>query len=116
MILLEKVYFCSYIKVVVEIVDYGGGFLDIDILVFVKSYDVVLLVVSVWLDGVDLVLINRKFIFVLVRLFGYYVESRWGMGFCLFFNVAIAVYYVLEKLDINKVVIFDWDVYYGNGI
>lgn len=116
MILLEKIYFCSYIEVVVEIVNCGGGYLDVDILVFIKSYDVVLLVVSVWLDGIDLVLINSKFVFILVRFLGYYVESRWGMGFCLFFNVVFAVYYVLEKLDINKVVIFDWDVYYGNGI
>jgi acetoin utilization deacetylase AcuC-like enzyme len=37
------------------------------------------------------------------------------MGFCLFSNAAIAAYYALEQLGINRVAILDWDVHHGNG-
>lgn len=53
---------------------------------------------------------------MLVCFFGYYVICNMGMGFCLFNNVAIVVYYVLIRLGVEWVVILDWDVYYGNGI
>ncbi|MCL2927371.1 MAG: histone deacetylase [Trichodesmium sp. St16_bin4-tuft] len=115
MTLLEKVHSRSHIKAVAEIADHGGGFLDTDTPVFVKSYDVALLAVSAWLDGVDLVLTNRKPTFVLARPPGHHAESIRGMGFCLFSNAAIAAHYALEKLDINKVAILDWDVHHGNG-
>ena len=37
------------------------------------------------------------------------------MGFCLFNNVAIAARYAIEKKDLNRVLVFDWDVHHGNG-
>lgn len=116
MLFLVKVYSLGYVNKVREIVIIGGGYLDGDILVLFCSYDVVLLVVSVWLNGIDIVLEIVNLVFVLVCLLGYYVEGDVGMGFCLFFNVVIVVYYVLEQLGIKCVVIIDWDVYYGNGI
>ncbi|MCL2932187.1 MAG: histone deacetylase [Trichodesmium sp. MAG_R03] len=115
MTLLEKVHSRSHIETVAAIANRGGGYLDVDTPVCVKSYDVALLAVSAWLDGVDLVLAKRKPTFVLARPPGHHAESRRGMGFCLFSNAAIAAHYALEKPDINKVAILDWDVHHGNG-
>ena len=115
MTLLEKIHSRSHIEAVAEIANRGGGYLDADTPVFVKSYDVALLAVSAWLDGIDLVLTNSKPAFILARPPGHHAESRRGMGFCLFSNAALAAHYALEKPDINKVAILDWDVHHGNG-
>ena len=115
MTLLEKVHSHSYVETVAKIANRGGGYLDGDTPVSAKSYDVALLAVSAWLDGVDLVLANNNPAFVIARPPGHHAESKRGMGFCLFSNAAIAAHYALEKPDINKVAILDWDVHHGNG-
>lgn len=115
MTILEKVHSRSHIQAVAEIADRGGGYLDGDTPVSAKSYDVALLAISAWLDGVDQVLTNANPAFVLARPPGHHAESQRGMGFCLFSNAAIAAHYALEKPGINKVAILDWDVHHGNG-
>lgn len=38
------------------------------------------------------------------------------MGFCFFGNVVIVVKYVMEWYGLSRVIIVDFDVYYGNGM
>ncbi len=115
MALLEKIHTPNHIEAVAEIANQGGGYLDGDTPVSAQSYDVALLAVSAWLDGVDLVWEHSEPVFVLARPPGHHAESNQGMGFCLFSNAAIAAHYALEKPGINKVAILDWDVHHGNG-
>ncbi|MGK7920354.1 MAG: histone deacetylase [Trichodesmium sp.] len=115
MSLLQQVHSREHIETVAEIANHGGGYLGPDTPISAKSYDVALLAVSAWLDGVDLVLANGKPAFVLARPPGHHAETKRGMGFCLFSNAAIAAHYALEQPDINKVAILDWDVHHGNG-
>jgi acetoin utilization deacetylase AcuC-like enzyme len=37
------------------------------------------------------------------------------MGFCMFNSVAVAAQYALNARDLDRVMIFDWDVHHGNG-
>ena len=37
------------------------------------------------------------------------------MGFCVYNNVAVGAYYLLEKYNLSKVAIIDFDVHHGNG-
>ncbi len=53
--------------------------------------------------------------FALVRPPGHHAEADQGLGFCLFNNVAVASQYALERLGLERVLIFDWDVHHGNG-
>ncbi|BAZ53893.1 histone deacetylase superfamily protein [Nostoc sp. NIES-4103] len=113
--LLVKAHTPAYIKKLWEIASTGGGYLDGDTPVSPRSYDVALLAVSAWLDGVDAVLASKNPAFVLARPPGHHAESDAGMGFCLFSNAAIAALYALEQPGINRVAILDWDVHHGNG-
>ncbi|CDW58774.1 Hist deacetyl domain containing protein [Trichuris trichiura] len=37
-------------------------------------------------------------------------------GFCIFNNVGVAASYSLKHLGVKKILIIDWDVYYGQGV
>ena len=113
--ILEQVHSLEHIKAVQDLALSGGGYLDTDTIVSPRSYDVAMLAVSAWLDGVEQVLATGNPAFVLARPPGHHAESDRGMGFCLFSNAAIAAYYALEQPGVNRVAILDWDVHHGNG-
>ena len=113
--LLQQLHSQRYIEMVQRIAQSGGGSLDADTPVSPNSYDIALLAVSAWLDGVDRVLATNNPAFVLARPPGHHAESNIGMGFCLFSNAAIAAYYALQQPGIQRVAILDWDVHHGNG-
>ncbi|MEH2372035.1 histone deacetylase family protein [Nostoc sp.] len=115
MSVLLKAHSQDYIKKLWQIASSGGGPLDGDTPVSPRSYDVALLAVSAWLDGVEAVLKSANPAFVLARPPGHHAESDAGMGFCLFSNAAIAALFALEQPGINRVAILDWDVHHGNG-
>ena len=112
---MEKVHSPKYIESVWLLAESGGGHLDGDTPVSPRSYDVALLAVSAWLDGVERVLATGEPAFVLARPPGHHALSERGMGFCLFSNAAIAAHYALEQPGVQRVAILDWDVHHGNG-
>lgn len=112
---IETAHTAIYIEKLKHIATTGGGYLDGDTPVSPRSYDVALLAVSAWLDGVNEVLSRENPAFVLARPPGHHAESNTGMGFCLFSNAAIAALYALQQPGINRVAILDWDVHHGNG-
>ncbi|MGB7442091.1 MAG: histone deacetylase [Coleofasciculaceae cyanobacterium] len=113
--LLQQIHSQRYIERVEQIAVHGGGLLDGDTPVSARSYDIALLAVNAWLDGVEQVIKSGEPAFILARPPGHHAESTTGMGFCLFSNAAIAAHYALERPDIERVAILDWDVHHGNG-
>ena len=112
---VEAVHAPELISQIETIARAGGGRLDVDTPVYSKSYDVALLAVSGWLDGVDRTYQTNQPSFILARPPGHHATKSQGMGFCLFSNAAIAANYALQLEGINKVAILDWDVHHGNG-
>ncbi|MEO1619640.1 MAG: histone deacetylase [Cyanobacteria bacterium J06632_3] len=112
---VERVHNSDYVKALEAFCLSGGGQLDSDTVVSAKSYDLALLAVAAWLDGVDWVWKEKTCGFALVRPPGQHAERDRGMGFCLLSNAAIAAHYALTLPEINRVAIFDWDVHHGNG-
>lgn len=112
---IQQVHEREYIDRVRHLAENGGGLLDMDTPVSPRSYEIALLAVSAWLDGVDRVLATNSPAFVLARPPGHHAVRETGMGFCLFSNAAIAAYYALTQASINRVAILDWDVHHGNG-
>lgn len=112
---LEQVHSRKYIEGLRHLANRGGGYIDGDTVVSPRSYEVALLAVSAWMDGVDAVLQSHNPAFVLARPPGHHAVREIGMGFCLFSNAAIAAHYALQQPDIERVAILDWDVHHGNG-
>ena len=112
---IKKIHTLDHLQRVQQIAATGGGYLDSDTVVSPASYEVALLAVNAWLDGVDLVLERSHPAFVLARPPGHHALKDRGMGFCLFSNAAIAAHYALEQPKVNRVAILDWDVHHGNG-
>ena len=65
------------------------------------------------IDGVQ----NKEFqnAFCAVRPPGHHAEKNKAMGFCIYNNIAVGAYYLLEKYKLSKVAIIDFDVHHGNG-
>lgn len=58
---------------------------------------------------------STKSFFALVRPPGHHAFSERGSGFCIFNNIAIAAKYAVEKYNLKRIVIIDFDVHHGNG-
>ncbi len=94
----------------------GISHLDADTGLSPGSWPAALAAVGGTLSAVDQVMSGRMSnVFCAVRPPGHHAESRRGMGFCLFNNVAIAARYLQRHHNIGKVAIVDWDVHHGNG-
>ncbi len=111
---IQRTHTPEHIARIKQVSAKGGGYLDGDTPVSARSYEVALLAVSAWLDGVDQVL-HRQPTFVLARPPGHHATRDTAMGFCLFSNAAIAAEYALTKPNVKRVGILDWDVHHGNG-
>ena len=91
-------------------------FLDGDTIVSKGSkkaaYDAVGSIVNA-IDGV----INKDFdnAFCVIRPPGHHAEKEMAMGFCIFNNVAVGATYLIEKYNLNRIAIIDFDVHHGNG-
>jgi acetoin utilization deacetylase AcuC-like enzyme len=110
---IEKVHPAEYVQSVQRICQNGGS-IDPDTPVCGKSYEVALLAVNAWLDGVDMAMATGEPAFVLARPPGHHAEPDRGMGFCIFSNAAISATYALAN-GAQRVAILDWDVHHGNG-
>lgn len=54
-------------------------------------------------------------VFAAIRPPGHHADQNHIQGFCFFNNAAIAAKHLRERLELKKVVIFDWDVHFGDG-
>lgn len=113
--LVVKHHHPDYVKALESIAAQGGGQIDGDTPVSSHSYDIALLAVSAWLDGIDYILHTGNSAFVIARPPGHHAVPERGMGFCLLSNAALAAAYALEKSAVSRVAILDWDVHHGNG-
>tara|TARA_X000001036_G_scaffold351356_1_gene332257 strand:- start:103 stop:1026 length:924 start_codon:yes stop_codon:yes gene_type:complete len=94
----------------------GLNFLDGDTIVSPGSKDATRDAVASILTAIDGVM-KKEFrnAFCPVRPPGHHAEKQKAMGFCVYNNVAVGAYYLLEKYNLSKVAIIDFDVHHGNG-
>ena len=99
-----------------EVAKMGGGWLDADTVMSSDSHQVALYAAGGAITATEAV-INGEVgsAFALVRPPGHHATPEQAMGFCLFNNIAIAAEYTMEKHNLERVMIIDFDVHHGNG-
>jgi acetoin utilization deacetylase AcuC-like enzyme len=106
----------SYVTLVRQLAERGGGRLDADTVASEGSWAAGTAGAGCVLDGVDLALSGEApRSFSVVRPPGHHALRASGMGFCLFGNVGIAAHYARHVKGLDRVLIVDWDVHHGNG-
>ncbi len=67
-------------------------------------------------DAVDAIMAGElENAFCSVRPPGHHAEHKKAMGFCFFNNVAVAAKYALQRHNLKRVAVIDFDVHHGNG-
>ena len=116
---LDEVYLLhgeAYLEGVREKSEQGGGIYTMDTSVNSYTYDAALLAAGGGVDAVDRVMQGvSENAFVLCRPPGHHAEYEKAFGFCFINNVAVAAKHLLEKHDVERVMIVDYDAHHGNG-
>ena len=94
----------------------GGRALDPDTVISWGSFEAALHAAGGAVRMVELLLDGEAaYAFSAHRPPGHHATPTRGMGFCLFNNVAVAARFALDRRDLERVMILDWDVHHGNG-
>jgi len=105
----------TYVQEIHDFCSAGGGHLDPDTYAVPESYEVAMYAVGGVLEGIDALLRGEvETVFCAIRPPGHHAEHSKAMGFCIFNNVAVGAWYLLEK-GIERVFIIDFDAHHGNG-
>jgi acetoin utilization deacetylase AcuC-like enzyme len=96
--------------------DHGLISLDPDTWMNPHTLDAVLRAAGAVISAVDRVMQQEiSAAFCNVRPPGHHAEHNRAMGFCFFNNLAVGVAYALEKYNLQRIAIVDFDVHHGNG-
>jgi acetoin utilization deacetylase AcuC-like enzyme len=113
---LEMVHSKEYIATIQNRAKGGGGRLDPDTVMSERSYEAAIYAAGGAITALDEVMKNRaSSAFSLARPPGHHATCWQAKGFCLFNNIAIAAKYGLAHLDLERILIVDFDVHHGNG-
>ena len=113
---LGRVHDADYIAEVAAFAARGGGRIEEDTVVSRASNDVARRAAGAVCDAVTQVVRGKdKQALCLIRPPGHHALRDAAMGFCLFNNVAVGARLAVKSLEIDRVLIVDWDVHHGNG-
>ena len=113
---LGRVHSMAYIDEIRALAKSGGGDIDPDTVVSPASYHVALMAAGCVCDAAGRLIRGEDTrALCLVRPPGHHAMAGRGMGFCLFNNVAVAARLATDELELDRVLIVDWDVHHGNG-
>ena len=113
---LSLVHDKQYLSHIQDMAQKGGGWLNADTVMSADSYEVAAYAVGGVITATEAVMNGEVgSAFALIRPPGHHATLKQAMGFCLFNDVAIAVKYAVNKYQLERVLIIDFDVHHGNG-
>lgn len=113
---LVRVHTAEHLQHIRTFAHSGGGRIETDTVVCPESANIAWLAAGTGIDAVQRI-INKEdsTALCLVRPPGHHALPDRPMGFCLLSNVAIAARTAIERFEVSRVLIVDWDVHHGNG-
>jgi acetoin utilization deacetylase AcuC-like enzyme len=113
---LERVHDPSYVEGIERYAAAGGGRIEADTVISERSSEVAQFAAGAICDALRRVIGGEdQTALCLVRPPGHHARPHDAMGFCLFGNVAVGTAAALEELQLDRILIVDWDVHHGNG-
>lgn len=114
---LARVHSASYLESLQRLAPSQGlAAIDADTFMCAATLDAAARAAGAVADAVTAVLAGEtKRAFCAVRPPGHHAETGQAMGFCFYNNVAVGAVTALERADIERVAIVDFDVHHGNG-
>ncbi len=113
---LYRVHDPHYVRGLKNFISQGRRQVEADTVVSDRSYDVARMAAGAVCDAVQRVVRgDDPRAFCLVRPPGHHALTNGPMGFCLFNNIAVAARMATSELEMERVMIVDWDVHHGNG-
>jgi len=113
---IALVHASEYVAAIEEYADMGGGPLENDTIVSRNTYKAASRAVGSVCDAVERVVGGEDTTALcLVRPPGHHAFTREATGFCLFNNIAVAARVATHDLDLDRVLIVDFDIHHGNG-
>ncbi|MFP6692629.1 MAG: histone deacetylase [Pirellulales bacterium] len=113
---LARVHDLDYVRSVRQFAADGGGRIEQDTVVAPASYAVAQRAAGAVCDAVDRVVGGEhQHALCLVRPPGHHALPASAMGFCLLNNIAVGALQAVRELQLDRVLVIDWDVHHGNG-
>jgi len=114
---LELVHTSDYIQRVLKTSEQDFTHLALDTPVSSRSYLAAFLAVGGCLAALDALLDARcRACFALIRPPGHHALPDQATGFCIFNNLGVTARCALERHDLQRILIVDWDIHHGQGI
>ncbi|MFW9832510.1 MAG: histone deacetylase [Candidatus Thorarchaeota archaeon] len=106
----------AYLEGIKEKSERGGGIYTMDTSVNSYTYDAALFAAGGGINAVDRIMQGEsEDAFVLCRPPGHHAEYERAFGFCFINNIAVAAKHLVEKNNVERVMIVDYDAHHGNG-
>jgi acetoin utilization deacetylase AcuC-like enzyme len=112
---LLRVHYPEHVEKVRTFCENGGGYLDFDTAASPLTYNTAKLSAGGAIKAAELVLSGENNAYSIGRPPGHHATRNKAMGFCIFNNLAVTLEYLRQVKKIEKFLIFDFDVHYGNG-
>lgn len=113
---IERAHTVAHVERMQEVSNAGGGRVEADTVLSQGSYQAAVRAAGAGVDAVKRVMAGEsQTAFCAIRPPGHHALPHAPMGFCLFNNISIAARYAIDVLELDRVLIIDWDVHHGNG-
>ena len=113
---LLRVHTADYLTRLSNFTAAGGGQIETDTVCSSRSFEVARFAAGAVCDAVERVVAGEdRNALCLIRPPGHHALVDAPMGFCLLGNIAVAARIAVDELELDRVLIVDWDVHHGNG-
>ena len=113
---IETIHSPSYVEFIASTAGKRSVYLDPDTATSPETYEIAKLAVGGVCNAIDGVMDGTvDNAFALVRPPGHHAEKDTAAGFCVFNNIAIGAMHAIQKYNLKRILIIDWDLHHGNG-